>query len=188
MNDNQYQYGWASILLHWSVAGLVLWLYWQGNQIEGAETREARLPMILAHNSVGVLLIVGALARTGLRLVKGMPARPKQFVVFEFLAATVPWALIALVLVLVASGVLVWWSVGQPLSVFGLVDFPSPLAASRALHEQMESVHVVAAHLTFALVILHVLGALKHLLIDRDGTFERMLRPARAKGGTVPRP
>jgi cytochrome b561 len=53
------------------------------------------------------------------------------------------------------------------------------LAANRALHEQMEGVHLVAAHLTFGLVILHGLGALKHLLIDRDGTVARMIVPRR---------
>ncbi len=181
MNAKQYQYGWVSIALHWIVAGVVIWLFLNGEQMEHAQSREVRLPLMLAHNSVGVLLIVAALVRTAVRLVKGMPARPKQFVLFEVLAGAVPWLLLVTVLVVIVTGVLAWWSVGRPIGFFGLFDIPSPMAPDRPLHSRMERIHGIASHLILPLAALHVLGALKHLFIDRDGVFKRMMVPARSQ-------
>jgi cytochrome b561 len=51
-------------------------------------------------------------------------------------------------------------------------------------HELLEGIHGTTANVILALVTLHVLGALKHLFIDKDGVFERMLGINRADAGS----
>lgn len=64
---------------------------------------------------------------------------------------------------------------GRSVDVFGLVSIASPMPEMRGLHEVLEEVHEFASHALVPLLALHVLGALKHLFIDRDGVFQRIL-------------
>jgi cytochrome b561 len=45
------------------------------------------------------------------------------------------------------------------------------------LHEIFEVVHKIGAKLLFFAFLLHTLGVLKHLVVDRDNTVKRMLVP-----------
>lgn len=173
----QTHYGWGSIALHWIVAGLVIWLFWSGQQIEHAASREIKLPMVLTHNSVGVLLIISALIRTFVRGAKGMAPRPPQHIVLDKLAAIVPWILLGLILIIIGSGVLTWWSAERPIIFFDLMEFPSPMTRNMELHELGEEIHEITSHLIIPFVLLHVAGALKHLFIDRDDVLKRMIIP-----------
>ena len=51
---------------------------------------------------------------------------------------------------------------------------PSGVAEQAAFHEQMEGVHETVALLLLFLLVLHVSGALKHQLIDREPELARM--------------
>ena len=56
-------------------------------------------------------------------------------------------------------------------SIFGLFGIP----AAPLLGETAKELHEIGSNLAMVLVILHVLAALKHQFIDRDGIFRRML-------------
>jgi len=43
----------------------------------------------------------------------------------------------------------------------------------------LEGLHEVGGNAFIPLVALHVLGALKHAVLDRDGVMARMFRPLR---------
>ena len=47
-------------------------------------------------------------------------------------------------------------------------------AQREQLHHYFEEMHELGGYLLAALVVLHVLGALKHQLIDRESEMERM--------------
>ncbi len=73
---------------------------------------------------------------------------------------------------------------GQGVAVFGLELFarnPDPadpqkvIALDKGLAEFIGTVHFLVGYLLIVCVGLHVAGALKHHLIDRDGTLRRML-------------
>ena len=79
------------------------------------------------------------------------------------------------------TGPLAVWSTGQPLQVFDVLAIPSPFAARVDwLHEACEEVHGAATKLFWPLIGLHVAGAVKHLVYDRDRTLQRMLWVRRA--------
>lgn len=51
---------------------------------------------------------------------------------------------------------------------------PGGVAAQHVLHEQFAEWHGVGGYLLLGLLILHILGALKHQLIDKQSEFARM--------------
>jgi cytochrome b561 len=58
--------------------------------------------------------------------------------------------------------------------LFGLWPLPDFVAANPALAELIKPLHKLSAFAMAALVLLHVAGALKHAIIDRDGLLSRM--------------
>jgi cytochrome b561 len=76
----------------------------------------------------------------------------------------------------VITGYLIPWTNGQPLDVFG-VGIPSPLPSMSGLHGVVRGLHDVVGEAFVPLLLLHILGALKHAVIDRDGVLTRMFRP-----------
>ena len=84
------------------------------------------------------------------------------------------------ILLMLGSGVLAVWFAGNAISAFGVLPLPALLGATPGLAGPMRGLHSLSANLILpALLGLHVLGALKHAVWDRDGTFGRMLWPAR---------
>jgi cytochrome b561 len=51
------------------------------------------------------------------------------------------------------------------------------MAANETLAQALEVMHELFSHLWIPLILLHVLGTLKHALIDKDGVLSRMLKP-----------
>jgi len=47
------------------------------------------------------------------------------------------------------------------------------------VHEFAELLHAIGRWALIGAISLHVLGALKHVMIDRDGVLKRMLAPAK---------
>ena len=172
-------YGWPSILLHWIGAGLLIALYLLAERFEGMARGPERLAAVELHAAVGMTAFLFLAARVILSIRGGHPDLPPQRFGFDKLAKAVHWLMLAMIAILIIGGPLIIWSAGRGIDVFGLLAIPSPLWKNHALHEMLEGTHAFAAHAILPLFALHVIGALKNLLIDRDGIFLRMLRPER---------
>ena len=62
---------------------------------------------------------------------------------------------------------------GYPVKYFG-ITLPSWAGRHDDLKDLLSNVHLATSWVIAALVTLHVAGALKHALIDRDGLLARM--------------
>ena len=176
LRDTRENFGWLSIAIHWLAAIWVTYFFLNGQSIEESPSPEIRLWHITAGATFGVLL----LARVLWRLASPMP-RPLGTVAWQnLLAAAVKWALLANIVLAVVSGYLLVWSRGQPVPMLGGLVLPSPTGDWPSLHHLMEPLHKLTVHLFIPLVALHVIGTLKHVFIDKDGTLARMLWPKRA--------
>jgi len=174
-------YGWAAIGLHWISAGAMLALYLLGERMEEASGRSAKLAAQDLHVSVGVLLFAFLAARLlwSASQPKPSPLEPNRW--FQMAAKTVQGLFLLMIAVLLVTGPLAIWSAARPIEVFDLFSIPSPFPTRVDwLHEAAEEIHGVASKLFWPLIALHVAGALKHLVIDRDGTLQRMLWVKRA--------
>lgn len=180
LSDTKTGYGSVSIALHWIGAICIAAMWILGNNMEDLPPAEA-LAARQSHISVGLALfailalrIIWRMASGGTR--KDPTAAPS---IFDRVATYVHYGLLASIAILILSGPLSIWFGGRPLEMFGMVSVPSPFPKVSMLHEGFEVAHVITSKVILPLILLHVAGALKHLLIDRDGVVRRMLVPAR---------
>lgn len=175
LRNTRRAYGWAAIALHWISAVGVVALYLLGERMEEAPDRAAKLAAQGLHVSVGVLLFTFLAARLLWSASQPRPAPLELDRRLAFLAKAVQALFLLMILVLIVTGPLAVWSTGRPLMVFDLFAIPSPMSRSPALHEAAEEIHGAATKLFWPLIALHVAGALKHLVFNRDRTLQRML-------------
>lgn len=176
LRNTRAAYGWAAIALHWISAIGVTALYLLGEQMEEAPDRTAKLAAQNLHVSVAVLLFTFLAARLLWTLSQPHPRALEQNVWLHRAAMAVQGLFLLMIAVLLVTGPLAIWSVARPIQVFDLFAIPSPFPVRIAwLHEAAEEVHGAASKLFWPLIVLHVAGALKHLVIDRDGTMQRIL-------------
>jgi cytochrome b561 len=169
-------YGWIAIGLHWISAIGVTALYFLGERMEDAPDRAAKIAAQQLHVSVAVLLFTFLIARLAWSASQPAPASLEQNIWLRRLAKTVQGLFLLMIAVLLITGPLAVWSGGRPIMVFGGLALPSPFPTRIAwLHEACEQIHGAATKLFWPLIALHVAGALKHMILDRDRTVQRML-------------
>jgi len=134
----------------------------------------SRAPVINLHKSFGIVLGALIVLRLAWRLAHRPPGLPAFMPAWQRVAAT--WshrALYACMIVMPLSGY-----IGSNFSKYGVVFFGFPLKPwgieSKAIYAVFNGTHVVTAWIFTALIVVHVLGALRHLLVERDGVFRRM--------------
>ncbi len=64
---------------------------------------------------------------------------------------------------------------GDPVSVFGLFDFPTIMGKDQPLSDQIIFWHLICGIVIGLIVALHIAGALYHRLVKHDRVLERML-------------
>ena len=173
MVPQQDGYSRLSIALHWIAAVAVIALFFTHEGDRGS----AQYAFHVGGGAIlGVLIVWRALRRP----FRGFPAKPDQPAILNLISTIVLWALLAAMVITVVTGYFLPWSLGAPIDLFSMAEIPSPMSRSRDLHEAMEEIHDIAGQAILPLVVLHVLGALKHAIIDKDGVMQRM---SKAIGG-----
>lgn len=185
-------YGSPARALHWLTALLILsalglGLY-AGRLPDGSDAEVARLASLYSlHKTIGIAAFFTALVRILWALTQARPAPLHPERRAETLAAeAVHWALYGAMLVMPLSGWVyhasvvgfapILWPFGQ-----GLPLVPRSETVASVAH----AIHTASAWVLYAAIGLHVLGALKHALVDRDETLARMTRgvPGRVRAG-----
>lgn len=184
-------YGSVARTLHWLTALIILANIALGLAADRLpmEAVEAKIRLFSLHKTLGVAAFTVALARIlwALGQTRPLPVHPGRRLE-TFLAESVHWVLYAALLLVPLSGWIehaategyapILWPLGQ-----GLPMVPK----SPRLAETMAAVHATFAWLLIGAIGLHVAGALKHAVIDRDGVLARMLRGRPAGPATARR-
>ncbi len=127
------------------------------------------------HKATGTLLLLFAIWRVTWRIGQGFPAAASERAGWELaLSKAVHGAMLLTLIVMPVSGVSMSLLGGRPIDMYGLFTIP-PVAEMKDLARSLRAVHGYAAYTLASLIVLHIAGALKHSLIDRDGTLRRML-------------
>ncbi len=193
----------TAIALHWMVAALIaanLVLVWTVDRLPDAYTRS----MIDTHKSFGLTVLGLAVMRLLWRWSHPPPAWDPALPRSERRAAHAAHAaLYALIFAMPLSGYIhdsAWrGAAGHPLRLYGLIPFPRigplmhlPPASRDRVHDLFFAIHANLAYALYALVALHVAGALKHQWFDRHRELQRMwpgpvrqddVRPGKASTG-----
>lgn len=175
-------YGGVTKTFHWLTALLILTLIplgWYANQLPYDTSAEltTKAWFFSLHKTLGVAAFFVALAR-----ILWAASQPKPGLlnadkrVESFMAELVHWLLYGALIIVPLSGWIshaaaagyapIWWPFGQ-----GLPLVPQ----STSVEHFFGAVHWVATKLLILSILLHIAGALKHHVIDRDATLRRML-------------
>lgn len=160
--------------LHWLLAGLIIAALLMSVFVMPGirDDSPEKIDALRRHMSVGVLVLVLTFARLSVRRRVTRPASLSSGMVWaDGLAHLVHRVFDLLVLAMVVSGISMAFLGGVFPAVFGLGGkLPAPLDALPLL-----ALHRGIGLTLFALLALHVGGALYHQLILRDGLIGRMV-------------
>jgi cytochrome b561 len=172
--DTRSGYGWVSIALHWLAAALVLTMWTLGTMSQTDVEADAAWYAHL-HMSIGVSAYALLWGRILWRFAAGHPdPHAGQSAVLFPVAKYFHYLFLGAIGIMLLSGPLMVWSGGDAIEVFAFA-IPSPFAAWRELHDLLRRVHGVTATVIILGAILHILAALKHIVINRDGTFDKIM-------------
>lgn len=164
-NDQAVGYTASQITLHWLIAALVAFQLIFGEGMsnvreaaeEGATPSSLDFGVSVAHYWLGIAILALVLVRLGLRLRHGAPpAQPGGQAWTDWMAKLVHWAFYAML-------------------------FAMPILGLLAVHvsDAFGEIHTLGKPVFILLIAVHVLGALYHQFVKRDGTLRRILVPAR---------
>ena len=170
-------WGLTAVLLHFLVAFTVFGLFalgWWMTDLTYYDPWYKQGPFI--HKSIGILLFMGILLRLAWRYMDPPPAKLASHAKWEQQTAKATHLLLyVLILTILSSGYLISTADGREISVFGWFAIPATLQSIPKQEVLAGYVHWFGACILMGLVGLHIAGALKHQLIDKDGTLTRML-------------
>lgn len=170
------KYSKTAILLHWLIAILIVTNIVLVNMSEDLP-RAARAAYMNPHKAIGISILTLSVLRLLWRVGHRPPSLPESLpgwqaklgrfvhVLFYFLIIAVPltgWLMVA-----AREG-------APPVDVFGLFSVDLPVADSKALSSFGHEGHEILTKPLVVLIILHILGALKHQFIDKLPFIQRI--------------
>lgn len=170
------RYSAVSMLFHWTIAIAVIVNWRIAEAAEHAE-EAAKAAIFADHKALGIAILVLTLGRIAWRVTHPMPALPNNYAAWERVLARTTHVLFYVLLIGLPLGAWVANSLtGRGIDFFGLFTIPPlPTGENKDLGGAIFDAHAAGGTFLLALIALHILGALKHTFIDRDGGIFRML-------------
>jgi cytochrome b561 len=170
------RYGVVTKTFHWVMALLIIFMLCLGLYMGTEHDMARKIKLFSLHKALGILVLMLAVCRAGWHLYSKKPPFLESLKAWEKAAAHAVHILIyAAMFAMPVSGLLLSAAAMRPVSFFGLFTVPSFAEKNDALREAMGNVHFYVAWTLIGILFLHVGGALKHFIIDRDKTLQRML-------------
>ena len=170
-----WRYAAPARMLHWLMAVLIpamLALGWYMMEVEDEPGSEVYFNL---HKSLGLLLLLLLAARAAWRLGHRPASLPPSVAQWQARLSRLGHGLLYAGMLLVPSAGLAGALLSKSGVAFFGIALPRWFAPDHALAEQYFELHELGAWTLAALIILHALAGLKHLLLDKDSVFQRML-------------
>ncbi|HEX6783052.1 MAG TPA: cytochrome b [Sphingomicrobium sp.] len=171
------RYSNVNVAFHWITAALVIFQIWLGLSFADMAQGPERASLFTWHRTIGAIILLVVLARLTYRLANPPPPYPPELPKWERVAGTWNHRLFYLLLIaLPIGGVLAVSGLtpGSTITLLGGVAIPKIPGISKDIGELAGNVHSAAAWLLMALIVLHILAALKHQFLDRNRAAGRM--------------
>lgn len=177
MNDTRAQFSRKTIALHWVIALAMIAMVVFGLVLEDMPRSENKSALLQLHKSIGVVVLALALWRIVWRLRQGMPETVAKLTgpQTRLMHATHGFLLLC-TLLLPLSGIVSSIGNARAINLFGYPFIPQLLATKNEVLAKIGGTsHAILGKLIIAAIVLHVAAAVKHHVVDRDGTLRRML-------------
>ncbi len=174
------RYSTGSKWLHWIVA-LIIIILLPISFFLSDFPKEMQPLAYMIHKSLGLTVLVLMLLRLLWIVHTGRPELPFSVPRWEkILSLIVQNSLYVFLILMPLSGWIMSISADRTPVYFGLFEVPLfGIPVDKSLSELFAKIHEIIAYILATLVTLHLLGALKHDLIDKDKIMHRMLGDAR---------
>ena len=173
------RWGWVTRALHWSIAlgvfGMLAAGFYAGSLDTGTPTGFNRFDVVIdIHKSFGMLILMLMVLRVLWRLSERTPKLPSTVPAWERIAARVAHLLLYVGLfAMPISGFLMASAHGETVRFFG-ISLPHVIELRGHWVHAAHSTHHAVAFVLLAIVGLHILGALKNHVVDRNDVLRNM--------------
>ena len=166
----------TAVGLHWLIAGLILTALFMGWTMTEMAVSPDKLKVYNWHKWVGVTVLALAVLRLVWRLTHAAPPLPASVSGWQKGAARAGHALLYLLMIVMpVTGWIYSNLTGYPVVYLGRIPLPDLVERNRELAETFVKVHATLGIVLAVVIAGHVLAALHHQFIARDGTLLRML-------------
>ncbi len=178
LKDRGAEFGAVSIVNHWVIAVLIIANLAVGLYMDDLPRGPELTWWINLHKSIGVFVLIYGIWRVAWRCVCRFPDDVAAMPQWQELAAkAVHLALLLAILGMPITGYMLSSMSDHAVSFFGLFNLP-PLPQDKAVADVAKEVHEILANVLIAIIVIHVIAALKHHVFDKDATLKRMLGSA----------
>ena len=169
-----FRYTPTAVALHWLLAILLIGMIGVGWYMMSIEDEPGSEWLFSLHKSVGSVILALVAWRALWRLWHPPVPLPVSVPAWQTTASRVSHRLLyAAMIAMPLLGLM-----GSALSKSGIAFFglsiPRAVAPNHDLAEALFTAHSVVAWALAALITVHVIAAFKHLIVNRDGVFQRM--------------
>ncbi len=164
------------IALHWLIALLIVAAFALGTIMTDMRISPTKLQYYSYHKWLGVTVLGLVAVRLLARLVSAAPGYPETMGIWQKNAANATHILLYVLMFAVPlSGYFYTSAAGYPVVYLGLFELPTFIAPDPDLKHTLKELHELLTNVMLGVVILHVLAALKHHFVDKDGILRRMM-------------
>ena len=170
-------YSRIAVLLHWSIAILIIAQLIGGSVLDFFADGTLKFTLYQWHKTFGLIVLALSLSRLYWRLINPVPPLSPTLQPWEKkIAHLVHIAFYGVMILVPLSG---WIMVsgsktGVPTYFLMLESLPFYHLPTQAIAGLAHEAHEILSNATIALIALHVGGALKHQIIDKEPAIERM--------------
>ena len=176
LSNTPYQYGSVARFFHWTVGILVIFMLPVGLYMTSLQPGPRMFTLFALHKSTGIVILALAVLRLSWKGVTAQPAHEPHHARWEIaLARLIHGFLYFAILAMPLSGWIGSSAKNFHVSVFGLFTLPDLVGPDKQVAHWCFKFHSVMAWAVIGALGLHIAGALKHAIIDRDQTLNRML-------------
>jgi cytochrome b561 len=173
--NQPHRFGPIAILLHWSVALVIVVVVALGLYLESLDLGDTKNLVLATHKSIGLTILGLMCVRVAWRLTHPAPPLPATMSQLQrWLANMTHVALYVVAFAMPLSGYTSVAARGRDTEFFGLFLVPTWVPLDRAWSNASETAHVYGQYVLYALVAAHVAAALYHHFIVRDDVLKRM--------------
>ncbi len=165
-----------TIGFHWVIALLMIGNLISGMVLEEMERSPDKSQLGGLHKSVGALILVLAVLRILHTLKQGLPQPLTPAAQWQLnMARWIHLLLLAGTVLMPISGMTMTLAAGHPLPFFDFELIAGSGEKIEWLSKLGHAIHGGGANLIILALLLHIAAAVKHSVIDKDGTMQRIL-------------
>ncbi|UAT43408.1 cytochrome b [Anaplasmataceae bacterium AB001_6] len=165
-------------LLHWIVGLMVIGVLISGMITHCTAINVNKAILFKYHKAVGFCILLLMVIRILVRMISDIPAWPKKLKKsYKYMSLAVQYGMYIFVTVAALSGYVMSSASGKDIRLLWNMEKTAPLivAKDKAVAQKAHKIHTTVVWIVLALVILHFLGSMKHIIIDRYNILRRML-------------